>query len=63
VVGYGVTKAGVSSEIGGIAFTTSTLLMSLLYMRYGVFDIFIGVVIIIAEAMILVYLLQKIFAK
>jgi hypothetical protein len=63
VLGYGVTKAGMTGEIGAVAFVSSILLFSILYLRYGIFEAWIGVIFIIAEGMILAYLLQKIFIR
>lgn len=63
VLGYGVTRIGASSEIGSITFVSSILMFSLLYLMYGVFPTWLGIIFILAEGMVLTYLLQKIFTK
>ena len=60
---YGVTRVGGTSEIGTIVFVVGALAFSLLYLYYGVFPSWVGVMFIIAEAALLVVLLQKIFGK
>jgi len=56
-----VAKAGGGGSVGAVIFVTIVLIMSVMYVKYGIFEMWIGVIIVLAEALLLAYLLSNIF--
>jgi hypothetical protein len=62
VVGYATTKAGAGGNVGGVAFLTTILAFSLMYILYGIFPTWIGILFVLGEGMGLAYMLSKVFS-
>jgi hypothetical protein len=61
IVGYAASKSGAGGNVGGVAFLSTVLVFSLMYILYGIFPAWIGILFVIGEGMALAYMLSKVF--
>jgi len=61
ILAYATSKAGAGGNTGGVVFASVCLMFTIFYTMYGIFPTWITVLFGLAEALMLAYLLSKIF--